>query len=120
MLSPVQASCLERARPVAVAPYRTDHHLAVAQGQATPDRDPREVVAAHVRRLEALRRAGIVEREADGVWRVPGDLAEQGRQYDAQRLAGGVAGGAEIAPADRAAGPCDRRHLARSAVDWRR
>ncbi|HEP6426277.1 TPA: relaxase/mobilization nuclease and DUF3363 domain-containing protein [Burkholderia cenocepacia] len=71
--------------------YRTDHHLAVAQGQATPDRDPREVVAAHVRRLEALRRAGIVKREAEGVWRVSGDLAERGREYDAQRLGGGVA-----------------------------
>ncbi|MGH6647366.1 relaxase/mobilization nuclease domain-containing protein [Aquabacterium sp.] len=71
--------------------YRTDHHLAVAQGQAAPDRDPREVVAAHVRRLEALRRVGIVEREAEGVWRVPNDLAERGRQYDAQRLGGGVA-----------------------------
>jgi type IV secretory pathway VirD2 relaxase len=71
--------------------YRTDHHLAVAQGQASADRDPREVVAAHVRRLEALRRAGIVEREAEGVWRVPGDLTERGRQYDAQRLGGGVA-----------------------------
>ncbi len=71
--------------------YRTDHHLAVAQGQTTPDRDPREVVAAHVRRLEALRRAGIVGREAEGVWRVPDDLAKRGRQYDAQRLGGGVA-----------------------------
>ncbi|MEW9570256.1 DUF3363 domain-containing protein [Rhodanobacter sp. Si-c] len=71
--------------------YRTDHHLAVAHGQANPDRDPREVVAAHVRRLEALRRAGIVEREAEGVWRVPSDLAEHGRQYDARRFGGGVA-----------------------------
>jgi type IV secretory pathway VirD2 relaxase len=71
--------------------YRTDHHLAVAQGQAAPDRDPCEVVAAHVRRLEALRRAGIVEREAEGVWHIPGDLVERGRQYDAQRLGGGVA-----------------------------
>lgn len=71
--------------------YRTDHHLAVAQGQATPDRDQREVVAAHVRRLEALRRAGIVERETEGVWRVPDDLAERGRRYDAQRLGSGVA-----------------------------
>ncbi len=43
-----------------------------------------------VRRLEALRRAGIVEREAEGVWRVPGDLPERGRQYGAQRLGGGV------------------------------
>ena len=70
--------------------YRIDHHLALAQGQATPDRDPREVVAAHVRRLEALRRAGIVERVAEGIWNVPSDLAERGRQYDAQRLGGGV------------------------------
>ncbi len=66
--------------------YRTDHHLAIEQGRATPGRDPQEVVAAHVRRLEALRRAGIVERVAEGLWKVPDDLAERGRQYDAQRL----------------------------------
>ncbi|OZI30026.1 type VI secretion protein [Bordetella genomosp. 10] len=70
--------------------YRADHHLAIEQGRATPGRDPQEVVAAHVRRLEALRRAGIVERVAEGLWKVPDDLAERGRQYDAQRL-GGVA-----------------------------
>lgn len=70
--------------------YRSDHHLAIAKAQATPERDPREVVDAHVRRLEALRRVGIVERMAEGVWKVPADLPEQGRQYDAQRL-GGVA-----------------------------
>ncbi|TAM59222.1 MAG: DUF3363 domain-containing protein [Rhodanobacter sp.] len=68
--------------------YRTDHHLAVAKVQITPGRDPKEVVDAHVRRLEALRRARIVERVAEGVWRVPTDLPEQGRQYDAQRLDG--------------------------------
>jgi type IV secretory pathway VirD2 relaxase len=71
--------------------YRTEYHLAVAQGQAMPGRDPQEVVTAHVRRLEALRRAGIVERVAEGVWRVPDDLPERGRRYDTQRLAGGVA-----------------------------
>ncbi|ULU23294.1 relaxase/mobilization nuclease and DUF3363 domain-containing protein [Dyella terrae] len=70
--------------------YRTDHHLAVAQGQAQASRDPHEVVAAHVRRLEALRRAGIVERVAEGLWKVPDDLLEKGRQYDAQRLGGVV------------------------------
>ncbi len=70
--------------------YRTDHHLAIEQGRAKPGRDPQEVVAAHVRRLEALRRAGIVERVADGLWKVPNDLAERGRQFDGQRL-GGVA-----------------------------
>ncbi len=70
--------------------YRADHHLAIEQGRAKPGRDPQEVVAAHVRRLEALRRAGIVERVAEGLWKVPADLPEQGRRYDAQRL-GGVA-----------------------------
>ncbi|MBV5634637.1 relaxase/mobilization nuclease and DUF3363 domain-containing protein [Pseudomonas aeruginosa] len=69
--------------------YRTDHHLAIAQGQKSR-RDPREVVVAHIRRLEVLRRAGIVERVAEGLWKVPDDLAERGRQYDAQRI-GGVA-----------------------------
>ncbi|HWS25775.1 MAG TPA: relaxase/mobilization nuclease and DUF3363 domain-containing protein [Xanthomonadales bacterium] len=68
--------------------YRTDHHLTMATAQATPTHDPKEVVDAHVRRLEALRRAGIVERVAEGVWRVPTDLPERGRQYDAQRLGG--------------------------------
>ena len=70
--------------------YRTDHHLAIARGQTQAGRDPQEVVATHVRRLEALRRAGIVERVAEGLWKVPDDLPERGRQYDAQRL-GGVA-----------------------------
>ncbi|WP_457977740.1 relaxase/mobilization nuclease and DUF3363 domain-containing protein [Ectopseudomonas composti] len=68
--------------------YRTDHHLAIEQGRAKPGRDPQEVVAAHVRRLEALRRDRVVERVADGLWKVPNDLAERGRQYDAQRLGG--------------------------------
>ncbi|MCX5565823.1 relaxase/mobilization nuclease domain-containing protein [Alcaligenes phenolicus] len=68
--------------------YRTDHHLAIEQGRAKPGRDPQEVVASHVRRLEALRRAGIVERVAEGLWKVPKDLPERGRQYDVQRLGG--------------------------------
>ena len=49
--------------------YRTDHHLAIEQGRAKPGRDPQEAVAAHIRRLEALRRAGIVERVAEGYGR---------------------------------------------------
>lgn len=70
--------------------YRCDHHLAITKGQANGNRDPQELVAAHVRRLEALRRAGIVERLADGLWKVPADLPERGRQYDAKRLGGVV------------------------------
>ena len=68
--------------------YRTEHHRAAAMKSRVAVRDPDEVVTAHVRRLEALRQAGIVERVAEGVWRVPPDLPEQGRQYDAR--SGGV------------------------------
>ncbi|MDK4219021.1 DUF3363 domain-containing protein [Pantoea agglomerans] len=70
--------------------YRTDHHLAVAQSQATPDRNPREVVAAHLHRLEALRRIGIVERVAKGVLCVLGYLVERRFQHEDQRLGGDV------------------------------
>lgn len=66
--------------------YRTDHHLALARSQSSGGHDPEALVERHVRRLEALRRAGIVERLAEGVWRVPADLPEQGRQHDARRL----------------------------------
>ncbi len=62
--------------------YRTAHHLTVARLSARPGQDPDAFVAAHVRRLEALRRGGIVERVADGVWRVPPDLPERGRVFD--------------------------------------
>jgi Protein of unknown function (DUF3363) len=70
--------------------YRSDDHLTLAKAQTRSQRDPQDVVTAHGRRLEALRRAGVVERLAEGVWKVPADLPERGRQYDAQRLGGVV------------------------------
>jgi type IV secretory pathway VirD2 relaxase len=39
----------------------------------------------HLRRLEALRHAGILERAADGVWRVPKDFARAAVDYEAAR-----------------------------------
>jgi type IV secretory pathway VirD2 relaxase len=52
--------------------YSEDVHL--AHDASASD----EYVKAHVRRLEALRRAGAaVERQPDGSWIVPGDYAEQ-------------------------------------------
>ena len=38
-----------------------------------------------MRRLEALRRAGIVERLEEGIWRVPEDLVERWRAHDVRR-----------------------------------
>lgn len=66
--------------------YRTADHLTRLEQAA--DRDPQAMVDVHIRRLEALRRAGIVARVADGVWQVPPDLVEKARQHDAQRGSG--------------------------------
>ena len=69
--------------------YRMDPHQ-IQRTLNAPGRDLEDVLTSHGRRLEALRRAGIVERLGDDVWRVPADLPEQGRQYDRQR-SGGIA-----------------------------
>jgi hypothetical protein len=68
--------------------YRpADHrHELLARGIAAERAE--EVVAGHVRRLEALRRAGAVERVAEGLWRIPGDLVDRGAAYDRRRLGG--------------------------------
>ena len=65
--------------------YRTAKHLEVAYRRPTSGLRPEVVVEAHERRLEALRRAGIVERVEAGVWRVPADLAQRGLAHDIRR-----------------------------------
>ncbi|MBE0587344.1 MAG: relaxase/mobilization nuclease and DUF3363 domain-containing protein, partial [Hydrogenophaga sp.] len=66
--------------------YTTASHQ--AQLAQAGDRDPQAAAEIHVRRLEALRRSGVVERMADGVWAVPPDLVQRARQHDAQKAAG--------------------------------
>jgi hypothetical protein len=68
--------------------YRTAKHLEIAYTHSIPGRSPPAVVEAHERRLEALRRAGIVERIKAGVWRIPEDLAQRGLAYDIRRQGG--------------------------------
>jgi len=68
--------------------YRTAKHLEISYSHPIPGRSPPAVVEAHERRLEALRRAGIVERIDAGVWRVPEDLAHRGLAYDVRRQGG--------------------------------
>ena len=68
--------------------YRTEDHLAEAERRAKPGDDPRGFVEAHVRRLEALRRAGIVERVEAGVWRVPPDFLERAVAHEAGKGSG--------------------------------
>lgn len=68
--------------------YRPDRHLLLARADAGPKEDPEGFVAAHVRRLEALRRAGVVERLDDGRWKLPADFLARAAAYDAGRFGG--------------------------------
>lgn len=61
--------------------YHPSRHLEIARAEKiTPD--PERFVAAHVRRVEALRRAGIVDRWSEDHWKVPRDLPERGLAHD--------------------------------------
>jgi len=50
--------------------------------QANDPRSGPEYVAAHVRRLEALRRAGHVERTAEADWKIPPDYLDRAKAYE--------------------------------------
>jgi len=68
--------------------YRSaDHLVQLRQEGAT---DPQTTINVHVRRLEAMRRGGIVERAAEGVWSVPSDFVLRAQAHDAQKTAGMV------------------------------
>ena len=66
--------------------YRPARHLALAQAEARAGEDPEAFVGAHVRRLEALRRAGIVERVDQERWRLPADFLERATAYETGRF----------------------------------
>ena len=65
--------------------YEPAIHLSMAREKDVPGGDPAEYVRAHVRRLEALRRAGIVERMDAQTWNVPNDYSQRAQDYDTQR-----------------------------------
>lgn len=80
-----------------VAPRRVDGEIAAAarEGLYTAsthrirleqarDPGPAATLEVHARRLEALGRNGIVQRLADGVWRIPPDLVRQAMAQDAR------------------------------------
>jgi len=66
--------------------YSTRMHHERLLMTADAERNPDATLDAVVRRLEALRRAGVVERLSDGVWRMPENFIERaaalGRQRD--------------------------------------
>ena len=66
--------------------YRPNEHLVQAQQSIrVPHGDYGGYVEAHVRRLEALRRAGVVERIDADNWVIPEDFEQRAAEYDAQR-----------------------------------
>jgi hypothetical protein len=66
--------------------YKPSEHLAIVrQSVRVPHDDHDGYVEAHVRRLEALRRAGIVERINADYWRIPGDFETRATAYDTKR-----------------------------------
>lgn len=66
--------------------YRPSRHLEQAKFEGgVPGGDYKGYVDSHVRRLEALRRAGIVERIDADQWRIPEDFESRAATYDAGR-----------------------------------
>nr|WP_306310656.1 DUF3363 domain-containing protein [Sphingomonas sp. BT-65] len=58
------------------------YSVARHRARAASERNPDGFVAAHVRRLEALRRAGLAERLDGDRWRVPPDFVARGAAHD--------------------------------------
>jgi hypothetical protein len=67
--------------------YRPSDHRAVAESGNVriPGGNYETYVGAHVRRLEALRRAGIVERGDADCWLIPEDFEARAAAYEASR-----------------------------------
>ena len=63
--------------------YRPSRHLEQARFDGVPGGNYEGFVDAHVRRLEALRRAGIAERIDADQWRIPEDFEARAAAYDA-------------------------------------
>ncbi len=71
--------------------YRPSVHLERSRaGIGRIGGDPEAFVRSHVRRLEALRRAGHAERLDADRWRVPADLVERGQAHDLARDRGNI------------------------------
>jgi type IV secretory pathway VirD2 relaxase len=82
---PADRNIAEVARGTGV--YRPSEHRALAEGGSVPipGGDYDAYVGAHVRRLEALRRVGIVERADADRWLIPEDFEAGAAAYEASR-----------------------------------
>ena len=95
----IERGMVVTAGPQAYVPKASDYTIAdIASkrgGKYSPSfhemSDPgarEEFIKAHVRRLEAMRRAGHAERNADGSWNVPKDYLKRAASYEKSRSFG--------------------------------
>jgi hypothetical protein len=63
------------------------HRLLSGEIKLTAGANADDLVEAHVRRLEALRRGGVVERWNDDAWSIPKDFAARAEAFDQGRRA---------------------------------
>ncbi|WP_348273221.1 relaxase/mobilization nuclease and DUF3363 domain-containing protein [Methylocapsa sp. D3K7] len=82
---PADRNIAELARDTGDYHPSTHRVMAEAADLRVPGGDYESYVQSHVRRLEALRRAGIVELIDADHWRIPGDFEKRAADYDAPR-----------------------------------
>ena len=103
LVEDIRRGMIVEAKPVVAEPRAADRNIAIVAeddgGVYRPSRhldrirdsferqgkDPDAFVRFHVRRLEALRRAGHVERLDADTWRIPSDIPERAMRYDLTR-----------------------------------
>lgn len=101
----VRRGSIVAVEPPPSSPRQADHNILAAtdrEGAYSPSAHREQALArigpaeadayvrSHVRRLEALRRAGIVERLHSEHWIVPADLPERGLAYDRKQFGSGA------------------------------
>lgn len=85
-LRPADRAIAELSR--GIGEYRPSYHrkqIDFGERRLPSGADAETFVDSHVRRLEALRRAGIVERLSADRWSIPDDFTQRAIAYDAQR-----------------------------------
>lgn len=92
----IQSGMIVRAGPQSYSPKQSDYIITEVASKrdgvyspfAHEMSDPSargEYIQAHVRRLEAMRRAGHAERNSDGSWKIPKDYLRRAASYEKKR-----------------------------------
>jgi len=92
----IKAGMIVKAGPQSYSPKHSDYTIAdiaskrggIYSPSAHEFSDPsarEEYIQAHVRRLEAMRRFGHAERNADGSWKIPQDYMKRAASYERKR-----------------------------------